>query len=388
MPRTPRFNVALAAALAAATVCAPPAARAAGPDRTLFAFPGANVAPSTAVSAGFALADRWLGEQLFDNPATAMDSLVSASPFIQRVSRQDLRAVNSDFDETPGFFGFAGGQIGYSSGEGWGAGAYLSQPEARQEAAAFTQNGSNGPLAPSPIRTTSDSHELRAGVAVSWRWSTFAVGAGPEWTKRTDHFTSDRPGVGPSTGPTLWNLSGSGTGYIVGARLVLPPRVAAGLRVGASVRYVPRLEMSGTAALTPGSTASPTTAERGSAWEAGASASARLGPAFRIIAGATGRTATDWSLPGVTNGRETQYAVAGEYHDLELPWIVRMGVGHESTPGAPEPEATLVGLGLGLKSGVLRYDVGLLHRGLQRAGSPKSSDDRVLATITLVLASQ
>src|SRR5262245_61661598 len=61
---------------------------------SLFSFPGSVASPASAASAGVALADRWLGEEPFANPAGISIPRLVASGTMLRVSRQDLRADN------------------------------------------------------------------------------------------------------------------------------------------------------------------------------------------------------------------------------------------------------------------------------------------------------
>src|SRR5262245_36357587 len=80
-------------------------------DTPQFSFPGVFDQPSSGLSAGVALADRWLGDDPSSNPAAPRASRFTASPALLRVSRQDLRADNSDYDETPAFFDAAGATL-------------------------------------------------------------------------------------------------------------------------------------------------------------------------------------------------------------------------------------------------------------------------------------
>ena len=74
----------------------------------LFPFPGYHVTPGSAVSAGVALADRWLGDEPFANPAMARPWTIALSPMILHVSRQDLRADHRGYEETSAYFDAAG----------------------------------------------------------------------------------------------------------------------------------------------------------------------------------------------------------------------------------------------------------------------------------------
>ena len=114
MRQVPSHAVAgLAGALLIAALARPAASDTPSPlASSLFAFPGATGHPASAVSAGLAMADRWLGDDPFENPAAAPGPGVALSGALLHVSRQDLRALNRNFDETPAFFdgaGLAGG---------------------------------------------------------------------------------------------------------------------------------------------------------------------------------------------------------------------------------------------------------------------------------------
>ena len=93
-----------------ALIVAPVAAAPPEPiDPTLFPFPGAVVGPGSAASAGMALADRWLGDEPLSNPAVRLGREVVLSPALLHMSRQDLRADNRNFDETPVFLDASSG---------------------------------------------------------------------------------------------------------------------------------------------------------------------------------------------------------------------------------------------------------------------------------------
>src|SRR5262245_11312504 len=104
-------------------------------DPAWLAFPGQVRHPSSAASAGLALADRWLGAAPFDNPAIELARHAEVSPASVRVRRQDLRARNRSYDETPAFLDAAGA---------WGVAragrvalfAYADQPVLRTETSA------------------------------------------------------------------------------------------------------------------------------------------------------------------------------------------------------------------------------------------------------------
>src|SRR5262245_33859547 len=82
----------------------------------LFRFPGYHVTPGSAVSAGLALADRWLGDEPYSNPAMARPWTLALSPMILHVSRQDIRADHRGYEETSAYFDAAGGYFAFQTG--------------------------------------------------------------------------------------------------------------------------------------------------------------------------------------------------------------------------------------------------------------------------------
>src|SRR5690348_13525894 len=99
-PALPVAALLLAAATAASAATPPPL------DPVRFAFPGALGSPPTAVAAGLALADRWLGDTPFENPAAAAPQGVVVSPLGERVDREDVSAANRDFTQKQGYVDF------------------------------------------------------------------------------------------------------------------------------------------------------------------------------------------------------------------------------------------------------------------------------------------
>jgi hypothetical protein len=339
------------------------------------------------VSTGLALADRWVGDDPFDDPAMRGSPAVVLTPLLQRVSRQDLRAGNRDYDETSAFFDGAGAWIRSPVGLGFHVAAYAHQPELRNEESAFTQGEPGGPVAPATIRTRTRAREVRAGVAVSWTAGSFAAGAAPEWTYRDDSYTAIETSGDPGAGTRELQFSGSGLGGQAGASWAMPAERLRGLRVGLGARYLPALELDGmlTEDLIAGSSETAIAIERESGWEGGLSAEARLTPAFRVIAGGGGRTRQAWSGLGVVSGRRTEWSLGGEFHDARDPWSLRFGIGGESHEGSPEPRAGRVAIGFGWSWGDVRVDAGALRRSLERPGSPTSFDDRVVGSVTVAL---
>ena len=369
---------------AVATLGARAASAAPVPPTDLFAFPGTNPSPASAVSAGLALADRWLGDEPYDHAAGALRPAVSLSPIVLRTSRQDLRAHNNEYTETSAFFDAAGGYAAFSPGSHrWGVAVYAAQPVLRREEIDFTHGEAGAPTAPFVVVTQTESREARAGLAFATRVRGLELGLAPEWTTHHDRFVlDDQSAGGPTAGVTSWDFSGSGVGFLASARATLPASVPGRVRVGASARFVPELAMDGTIIATPDGPEDPLSATRESAWEGGVSIEASPSPVCRLILGGGGRTATGWTGFAARSGASVQMALAAEYHDAGVPWRARIGIGRDSNPGTPESGASVFGLGLGWVDHRLSYDVGVLHRGLQRSDAPASSDDRVTGSVT------
>ncbi len=385
MPRIVRS----AAPLIAGLLFAVPAMSEVAPfDTGLFAFPGESPSPGSARAAGLGLADRWLGDEPFDNPATSGSNAVSVSPLIQRVNRQDLRAIASGYDETAGFFDFAGAWGRYSAGP-WTFAAYLHQPALRHEENAFTIGDVGAPTPPRDLRTATESREVRAGVSVGLTHGMWSLAAAPEWTKREDHLVYTDASEQPGHGTTTLDFDDQQVGGQAGLRLTLPPERLLGLRVGVAVRYVPEFDFEGLLAqdLDTGSSESPVGIRRESAWEAGGTIEAHLAPSFRLMLGGGGRTATAWEGLGEARHRSGQLSLGGEFHAPGDPWAFRFGFGRESDPGAPESSSGVVGLGAGWTDGGLTIDVGVVRRSLERSNAPTSFDDRIVAGATYAFPS-
>src|SRR5262245_19168238 len=83
---------------------------------SVYNFPGAGSSPGSAASAAVGMADRWLGDEPFDNPAVPVAKKVVVSPLLYHVSRQDLRGLNRSYSEQSAFFDAAGGWIAWVKG--------------------------------------------------------------------------------------------------------------------------------------------------------------------------------------------------------------------------------------------------------------------------------
>jgi hypothetical protein len=158
-----------ALALAAGVLAFAAAAPARAQIDPLVAYPSTNPSPASAITAARALTDRWLGEDPTDNPAATGQAMVSVSPLLQRVSRQDLRAITTNYDETAAFIDLAGGWVRGAVGKSpWSLAVYAYQPALRLEESAFTFGDVGGPTPVVSMRQTSNSREIRAGAALAW----------------------------------------------------------------------------------------------------------------------------------------------------------------------------------------------------------------------------
>lgn len=348
-----------------------------------FSFPGSVPAAGSASSAGLALADRWLGDEPFDNPAMRGGPAVQVSPVIQHNSRQDLSAANRQFDDQGTFIDFAGAWASIPLGPVLVSG-YLEQPVLRLEDNAYVAGTALDPGTPATVKSSVTSRELRSGVGVSFPLGPARLGVAGEWSHRDDVYQTDIEDGSPTSGVNRAEFSGDGVGGVVGAR-VEGHALGRGLSLGASLRFMPELSLSGTqtADLVSGSSSTPIDATRTSGWEGGFSARLDLDPAFRVLVAAAGRSAAEWKGFDVTTGSGASWAIAGEYHDARDPWTVRFGFGAEQQSDVPEARAALYGVGFGWKFGEVRAEIGLTHRVLERPGAPQSYDERVVGTLRL-----
>ena len=386
MPAVSRYLPLLVVLALPCMAYAPASALAAPPsplNDVLWAFPGAGAAPGSAMSAAFALSDRWLGAQPFDNPAALPRRGVVASGVLQRLSRQDLRAQNRQFDEQGAFIDFGGGWLSVPVG-GLGLVAYAYQPVLRLESNAFARGEVGGPVQPAIIASNGTSRELRAGLAVSRSWGAVRGGIAGEFTRRDDVYEISEQSGSPDQGLRHVDFSGSGFGGQAGLRYREDRAERGSYTLGIGARFVPTLTVQGEQRFTLLSLDSLATvsAERESGIEAGASASYRVTAAFRVLAGVGGRDARDWVGFDVRSGAAYQWSVGGEFHDDRDPWTLRFGVGKEHEDDVPEKNAGILGLGIGWSFDNSRLDIGLLHRNINRDGAPTSYDDRLVATVT------
>jgi hypothetical protein len=381
--------------LLALAAAAAPAHAATVPD-TLFGFPGSVRHPSSGASAALALADRWLGEAPFDNPAVAPQRHAEVSPALVRLSRQDLRAANHDYDETPAFLDAAGGWVVAGVGR-LAAFAYADQPVLRLESIAYASGRSAGDPGAGPpaaaVRLEGSAREIRAGAGLSWGGETWRVGGAGEWSRRDDRYSVRETSASPLSGLGTVDFSGDAFGFQAGARVSLRGEGAGAIVVGAGVRFQPEMEMSGDSIFAyayiprpdgqPGLRADSAAilAVRASGWEGGLSARYSATEQLRVHASFGGTGAREWRGLGATSGGAGAWSAGVEFHDARDPWTVRAGAGQERQSGVPESRAGRLGLGFGWAFGGTTLDVGIVRRTLQRANRPHSYDDRVVATV-------
>jgi len=351
-------------------------------DPVLFAFPGAVQAPADAIDAGTALATLWLGERPMANPAFDAKRGVELSPALVRMSRQDLRAGNRNFDEQSAFIDAAGGWIGTRFGNVM-AFAYASQPVLRLEDNAFTRGRIPDPaIPPATIQSRSTTRELRAGAGLSWGRGSWRVGAAGEWTVRSDEYVVKETSGSPTQGTRTTSFDGSALGVSLGARVASAggtPRVV----VGIGGRWLPPLDLSGDDKFVglSGDSTTSIAITRGSSWEGGLSARVLAGRGFHVIGQVTAHGERAWEGLGLTTGAGGSWSLGGEVRDPEAPWTFRFGFGQEEQHGVPEPRAGLIGLGFGWGFEGTRIDLGVTHRTISRDNLPNFYDDRVIGTV-------
>lgn len=352
----------------------------------LFSFPGSADQPGSAHSAALALSDRWLADEPFWNPAIRGGSVLRISPSLLRISRQDLRKDNRNFDEQPVSFDGAGLWMSFPVSSLTLA-FYGFQPVLRTEDNAFQRGIPGGPTPPAILQTTVSMRELRGGVAASVDGGRARAGIGAEWTYRTDRYELDEQSGAPDEGTRTTEFSGGGVGLQAGATLDFGKAEDSDemlFSIGGAIRYLPELKLEGEEGadlVSTGSSSTPITVHRQAGFEAGLSLRWAVSPALRLGAGGGARTAQEWKEFGITAGAQQSWGGSLEYHDARDPWTVRLGVGQEQQSDVPEPRSSMVGLGIGWKLEGMTLDFGLLHRSLQRTGKPNSSDDRAVVTV-------
>jgi len=387
MPRLTLAIVGLLGAALSTQILSRPAAADPPPlfDSSLFTFPGSTANPASATSAGLVLADRWLGDDPFANPASDPGLGAALSGTLLHVSRQDLRAGNRNFDETPAFFDGAGLAVGLPARGRFGFSLYAFQPVLRRETNAFSRGSAtpNPTAPPATIEATTSARELRAGGGVSVGIGPGRVGGALEWTHRKDAYEIIETSGNPAAGTTRLELSGTGLGFQVGARLDHGDPLRGGVSVGLGIRRLPALTIDAplSEVLLVGATDTTLHAEREAGWEVGTSARCAVSPSLRVLAAVGGRTAQRWEGFELMAGRAWEWKLAAEYHDARDPWTLRFGWGQERQSNAGEPRADILGLGLGWGFTWGIVDMGLAHRTIDRETGPHSFEDRIVLTV-------
>lgn len=377
-PALPLAALLLAAASAASAATPPPL------DPVRFAFPGGLVSPPTAVSAGLALADRWLGDTPFENPAAAAPQGLVVSPLGERVDREDVSAANRDFTQKQGYADFGGATLA-TRWRGWALGAYAWQPALRLESQAYTLGRAQSVGPGAEIATDASLRELRAGLAVGRGAGAWRAGVSGEWTHRDDRYEVQEVSGSPTAGDRLLTLAGDGFGATLGVRWAPADSGRHALRAGAALHYASSLPMTGTASqqLVIGDTSYAAAATRGAQWSGGASMRWSLSPESGVYAAAGMRSGETWDDFGVRTRGGGEWHLGLDWRDPDTAWGVRFGAGQETQPGAPEPRAGLVGGGVSFYSGETTVDLGVLHRTLSRPGLPNAFEDRALLTVSV-----
>lgn len=350
-----------------------------------FTFPGAAINPSTGGSAGLALADRWLGDDPFGNPAANPGRGVSLSGVMLHVSRQDLRAANRNYDETPAFFDGAGFSVALPTRGPLAFSLYAFQPVLDKEANAFSRGtGTPDPgNPPASIEGNASARELRAGGGASYGIGAVRLGAAVEWTRRDDTYEIIERSGNPLAGTQRLELSGDGIGFQIGGRFTRAAEGAGGLSIGVGIRRVPALTLDAALSedLLGGFSDTTFQAVREAGWEPGASARLAVSPSFRVLAALGGRTAQRWEGLDVAAGRGWEWKLAGEFHDARDPWTLRFGLGQERRSNTTEPRTDVLGLGFGWAFTWGTVDGGLSHRTIDRDAAPNSFEDRIVLTV-------
>src|SRR5262245_39873696 len=231
---------ALAVALAAGLVLTASPAHAQLPTTIapdLFPFPGAHYSPGSALSAGRAVAHRWLGDEPFDNPCASHPSTLELTPLLFHVSRQDLRADHRNYSETSAFFDAAGGFLSFEKGT-MGLALYGYQPLVRLEDNAFVTGSLLGPNG--SVASNSDAREFRGGLALSLGRGSARFGIAGEWTHRADHYERVEETGAPVPDHFLADFSGDAAGGQAGVRVSIG-RGERSIVLGGALRYMAEL---------------------------------------------------------------------------------------------------------------------------------------------------
>ena len=351
-----------------------------------FPLPGHQAAPSSASSAGVALADRWLGETSFENPAAALPKgmTLQASPLFQRVNRQDVVSLNRGAKQTMGYPDAASGLFGVGRGP-LGLAVFAWQPVLRLEQLSYE----SGPLlTPAQVSQQALQRELHAGVAVSYQvQDALRLGVSGTYVRRDDSYETHEQSGSPLSGDRTVGFRGNGFGASLGVVYTKDPEQPWGSTIGAAIRWDGDLSLKGHADenLLTGDTTYAIATTRKSAISGGVSGRVLVSPSTWIVAGLSRNAAESWSGFGtsdVTSDAGLGFGIGLIWKDAEMPWGVRFGLGQETSPGARETKSGLASAGFNWVSGGVQLDLGVMHRNLAREGGfPRSADDRILATV-------
>ncbi|MBI1798245.1 MAG: hypothetical protein HYR73_00995, partial [Candidatus Eisenbacteria bacterium] len=224
------FGFALLPAIAIAQLPAPI-------DPSRYAFPGSVPAPASGTSAALALADRWLGDEPFSNPALPPRSRLSITPVFQRVSRQDLSSSNREFSDQGGSIDLAGAYASWKI-HAVALAAYFGQPGLRIEDNAYTLGLGLVPGPSAIVTTSSTAREMRTGLGVSFPLGPGQIGLAGEWTQLQHRYEYHEESGSPAAGDQSVEFSGGAFGAVVGARAAWTLGARA-LELGAAVRRLP-----------------------------------------------------------------------------------------------------------------------------------------------------
>src|SRR5262245_21241819 len=249
---------------------------------SLFAFPGQVLNPASARSAGLALSDHWLGDEPYLNPAAATKREVVVTPELVRMSRQDLRAGNRNYDETPAFIDGAGGAVSVPWG-GTSFSLYAHQSGLRLEDNAFTV-GPSGSI-PAVITSHSEMREVRVGLAGSRPLGALRAGIGVEWVQRSDLYEMTEQSGSPESGNRHVDFDGAGVGGQAGVRYEHGDSTLGAFVLGAAVRFVPAMTLDGTQELNLllGDSTATVSVEREAGWEGGLTGEFWVSPDFVVL---------------------------------------------------------------------------------------------------------
>jgi hypothetical protein len=347
-----------------------------------FPLPGDHPSPATARSAGVALADRWLGGAVQDNPAARPAAAVEVTGQFMRVNRMDLAAQNRSFDKTFGFPDFASASVSF----GRGPVLYAYQPVLRMEEQTYTR----GPfLTPAQVGSSVSQRELRVGVAQSLQRDGMRLGVAAEWVSRRDRYETVEVSGSPDAGERAIAFDGSGFGASAGFAYERESDRVGGVSLGGALRYGSELTLDGdyTEALLSGNSAGTFRIVRDAEWSGGLSAAFVMAPATRVLIALSGRSGGAWNEEGVVGGLALEaksglgWSAGLEWKDPELNWGARFGAGQEAQSGSFEKKSGLLSVGFTFDLGGVVLDAALLHRNLARDGAPSSAEDRALAGV-------